>query len=290
MEFFKKHSGLFFGLCTVASLGIMCFVPQNHYSIAGGIVIVICAVVCLCFFLHKIYEAIDFRVNNKRYKFLKISDILYSITDDAARHNISIIYGKIDNFQDYDKNTLVILPANDSFDDDCVDDENSVLGSFVKQLYPTGNEIFKNKIKTELQKKSQANFDIGNWIYLRDIHNDKKFSVGIVSCTHLKEDGSIVAHSIDVMDAFQNGIFEIIKKNKPQKIYIPLICSGHGGLSPEISFLNLLISITEIINHNDQAHRLSNVNIVIYENDKGKRDIPLEKMKDIVKFVLNHCR
>jgi len=46
MEFFKKQSGLFFGLCTVASLGIMCFVPFSHYAIAG---IIVCIILALLF-------------------------------------------------------------------------------------------------------------------------------------------------------------------------------------------------------------------------------------------------
>jgi len=45
METLKKYFWLFSGLCTVASLGIMCFVPLNHYSIAGIIVCVILAII-----------------------------------------------------------------------------------------------------------------------------------------------------------------------------------------------------------------------------------------------------
>jgi hypothetical protein len=240
--------------------------------------------------LYAIFESNGFPFKSTSYKFSKISDSHYSITDETNKHSINVIYGKIDGFKEYDKDTLVILPANDSFDDACVDDERSVLGSFVKKLYPDDNTAFKEKINTELQKKNQNKFEIGDWIYLHDVHKEKKFKVGIVSCTHLNEDKSIIAYSINVMLAFRNGIFRMIQEKRINKVYIPLIGSGHGGLSPEISFLNLLISFIEGLSRSDQAHRLSNVNIVIYQNDKGKCDIVPKKMKNIVKLVLNYCR
>jgi len=80
-----------------------------------------------------------------------------------------------------------------------------------------------------------------------------------------------------------------LTKKRISKVYIPLIGSGHGGLTPELSLLCLLISAIELIRRNT-GNKLRDVNIVIYKKDNGDRDIPVERMKQIVKFVLNYCK
>ena len=84
------------------------------------------------------------------------------------------------------------------------------------------------------------------------------------------------------------GIHKIMTKKKISKVYMPLVGSGHGGLSPELSLLCLLISAIEQIRR--RGNKLRDVNIVIYKKDNGDRDISVKRMKRIVKFVLNHCK
>lgn len=234
-------------------------------------------------------EVNDFSYKSSKYKLKKFNDDKYSITfQQGIVHTINILYDKINNFQNYDKNTIVILPANDKFDDECVDDRKSVLGSFTNSLYPTGNNEFKGIIKKELGKRENNQFEIGNWIYLHSQKSENtEFNVGIVAVTHLLENGNILAYSENIMLAFK-GVHKMMTQKRIKNAYIPLVGSGHGGLTAELSLLCLLISIIEGYKRED-GHTLKNVNIVIYKKDNGDKDVVPRKMKKIVKFALTHC-
>lgn len=232
----------------------------------------------------------------QQWKIIKINGFYFkNVTNDkfsininlGGNHIINIIYGKINDFQEYDKRTLVILPANDKFDDECIEDIGSVLGSFVRSLYPNGNENFKSDIRKELQKKNPESFVVGDWISIDAKSSISEFKIGIVAVTN-KIDDDIIASSENVMLAFK-GISRIMIKERIQKVYLPLMGSGHGGLSPELSLLCLLISAIEQIRRN-AGNILRDVNIVIYKRDNGEREVPAVRMKRIVKFVLNYCK
>ncbi len=98
-------------------------------------------------------------------KFKKISPDHYRISlTQNGEHVVNIHYGLLDDFKEYDKDCLVILPANDQFDDDCIDDRNSALGSFVNKLLPNKTEIIKSFIKADLVKRNTNVFNIGQWV------------------------------------------------------------------------------------------------------------------------------
>ena len=182
----------------------------------------------------------------------------------------------------------MVLPANDKFDDECVDDKKSVLGSFSNSLFPSGNHEFKEMIKKELAKRENDKFDIGNWIYLHNIKSSNNiFNVGIVAVTHLKEDGNILAYSENIMLAFK-GIHKMMTQKRIKTVYLPLVGSGHGGLTPELSLLCLLISIVEGFKKED-GHTLKNINIVIYKKDNVDKDVSYKRMKKITKFAFDNC-
>jgi len=250
--------------------------------------IIVILFLLLSFWGYKLYQWKPIKING--FIFKKITNDKYSMNINlGGNHIINIVYGKINDFQEYDKRTLVILPANDKFDDECIEDQGSVLGSFVRSLYPNGNDDFKNAIRKELDKREAKSFNIGDWISISDVKSiATEFNIGIVAVTY-KIGDDIIASSENVMLAFK-GIHKIMTVKRISKVYIPLIGSGHGGLSPELSLLCLLISAIEQIRKNTGSSILRDVNIVIYKRDNGDRDIPVERMRRIVKFVLNHCK
>jgi len=265
---------------------ILACIPITEFSWWLKIVVITTIVIILLsYWGYKLYQMKTITING--FTFKKITDDKYSMNINlGGSHIINIVYGKINNFQEYDKKTLVILPANDKFDDECIEDPGSVLGSFVCSLYPNGNEDFKNAIKKELDKRDTKSFNIGDWISLPHKSNVSEFNIGIVAVTHMEED-NIFTYSENVILAFK-GVHKIMTKKRISKVYLPLIGSGHGGLSPELSLLCLLISAIEQIRENT-GNMLRDVNIVIYKKDNGDRAIPVKRMLRIVKFALNHC-
>jgi len=250
-------------------------------SLGIGLIFVVVGV------LLAIFELIDFRFESNGFKFKKITNDKYSMNINlGGDHIINIIYGKINDFREYDERTLVVLPANDSFDDKCIEDPGSVLGAFVCSLYPNGNEIFKNKVKEELNKLNTDSFNIGDGVSIPVKSDVSQFNVGLVAVTHIIDE-NIIAYSENIMLAFK-GIHKIMAKKRLPKVYIPLICSGHGGITQELSLLCLLISSIEQIKRN--AGILREVNIVIYKKENGNIGIPIKRMIRVAKFALNYCK
>jgi hypothetical protein len=270
----------------LAGLILACIPITEFPSWLKNVIISIIVIVPLSYWGYKLYQGRTTTING--FTFKKITNDKYSMNINlGGNHIINIIYGKINNFQEYDKKTLVILPANDKFDDECIEDLGSVLGSFVCSLYPNGNEDFKNAIKKELEKRDTKSFNIGDWISLPHKSSVSEFNIGIVAVTHKVED-NIFAYSENVILAFK-GIHKIMTNKRISKVYMPLIGSGHGGLSPELSLLCLLFSAIEQIRRNT-GNMLRDVNIVIYKNDNGDRAVPVRRMRQVIKFVLNHCK
>jgi hypothetical protein len=218
----------------------------------------------------------------KSIRFKKVSDDQYSI--EFVNAMLNVIYGTIDNIEKYDETTLVILPANDKFDDDCINDERSTLGAFVKSLY-TNKDEFKaelEKLAKSKVKKAGGVFKIGEFVYMPSI-GKKQLDVGIVAVTHRSKNGSIDASPENVMLAF-NTIFDLMKQTRPSKVFIPLIGSGHGGLSPQLSFVLLLISFVRklrIVNLNGME-----VNVIIYKKGSN-RSIEPKDVENDMEVVLN---
>ena len=267
---------------------ILAFIPIDQWvkCFPLWLRIIIIVFLLLSYWGYKLYQWKTTTING--FNFKKITNDKYSMNINlCGNHIINIVYGKLNDFQEYDKKTLVILPANDKFDDECIEDPGSVLGSFVRSLYPNGNEDFKNAIRKELEKRNTESFKIGDWISIDIKSSTSEFNIGIVAATHMIGD-DIIAYSENVMLAFK-GIHKIMTIKRFSKVYMPLICSGHGGLTPELSLFCLLTSAIEQIRRN-AGNKLRDVNIVIYKKDNGDRDIPVKRMKQIVKFVLNHCK
>jgi hypothetical protein len=247
------------------------------------LLLVIGFVLIILGFILPLIEPSTLHLRKKNYQFRKIETDKYQIKLDN-NHILNVIYGTISNFQEYNRDTLVILPANDKFDDKCVEDKRSVLGAFANTLYPNNNDEFKNKIKIEVEKRGKELFNIGDWIYLYGLDDTKQFNAGIIAVTHLNEDESIIASPENVMLAF-NGIFKMLEQRRPQKTFIPLIGSGHGGLSPQSSLLYLLVLIIQNMKK-VSGNKMKEVNIIIFKNENHV-DIEMREMKKIVNFVLN---
>jgi hypothetical protein len=261
---------------------------KTELTTPSWILFIVAVVLIIIGLIWAYLEISDFSFKSNNYTFKKISDDRFVITlHQGIVHTINILYGNINDFHNYDKNTIVVLPANDKFDDECVDDNKSVLGSFSNKLYPAGNKEFKEEIKKELAKRENNSFDIGSWIYLHEQKSESiVFNVGIVAVTHLKGDGSILAYSENIMLAFK-GIHKMMTQKRIKKVYIPLIGSGHGGLTPELSLLCLLVSIIEGFKKED-GHTLKDINLIVYKNENGISDITPKKMKRVTKYILEN--
>jgi hypothetical protein len=67
-----------------------------------------------------------------------------------AETKINIIFGRLEKVSDNTNDSLVVLPANEYFDDDCRKDTKSALGAYVNYKFPNQNDKICEMINEKL--------------------------------------------------------------------------------------------------------------------------------------------
>jgi hypothetical protein len=180
--------------------------------------------------------------------------------------NIVLQIGNIEDRNLYSDKSIVVLPANTEFDDDCITDKKSALGSFFINHYPDRLECAKRmfiSIASQECKHSDENgYELGSTILLPEPFNSLT-SVAISAVTTRRPHVGISANLCAVSFTMKN-VFEITADKKIDTIIMPAIGSGHGGLSLVFSINMILLNIKYNIQH---YHHIKNIKIIIY-NDK----------------------
>jgi hypothetical protein len=182
--------------------------------------------------------------------------------------------GTIENRNLYSEKSIVVLPANTEFDDDCITDKKSALGSFFINHYPDRLECAKRmfiSIASQECKHSEKNeYELGSIILLPEPFNSLT-AVAIAAVTTRRPHKGISADLCAVSLTMKN-VFEITADKKIDTIIMPAIGSGHGGLSLDFSINMILLNIKYNIQH---YHHIKNIKIIIYNNKQKSINLKL---------------
>ena len=222
---------------------------------------------------------------------VRSTDNGYITTIDHAK--FEVCFGQIQNFFKVSTQDLIVLPANDLFDDKCINDTRSALGAFI-------NQFFSNKIheicllvreKIELmvplvqanQSGQKPRYHIGTTVYLENPLN-KEMRVAFLATTTVKENEGIQCEASDIFRAIK-GLHQLMNQERLDTVIIPVIGSGHGGLKPALSFLCMLVSFAECLS-NPSGHHIKHIRIVVFQKDKNsKPTIPFWQVRRLLAFV-----
>lgn len=94
--------------------------------------------------------------------------------------------GRIENYALEEARTVVALPANEYFDDECVSDVNSALGAYVDRHFKDSLHRFLDEIQAALrglpcervpraERRIDDSYGIGQAIYLRGLAPTQRF-------------------------------------------------------------------------------------------------------------------
>jgi hypothetical protein len=186
--------------------------------------------------------------------------------------------GRIEDRNLYTKNSVVVLPANTSFDDDCIYDERSALGSFFITHFINQLEKIKETIiliaKHECRQVNEREFELGSTILLPTPFDDlTTIAVSAVTTRHPKDGISANLYAITLTI---RNIFEITADKKIDLLIFPVLGSGHGGLEIDTSINFMLFNIKYYINH---YHHIKKVKIIIYDEKLKSKKIKLINLK-----------
>lgn len=208
-----------------------------------------------------------------------------------GKSKIIVRTGKIEK-TNISANLAIILPANEYFDDECINDNRSSLGAFIQSHYPNqelkikeliNNELKEKKytLKEKSENKNSKSYGVGTSIILKR-PLESKFNL-IISAVTKQDSKSGIQSSISALMLASENIQKILIEERIEKIYMPLLGSGHGGLSDKVSLFSLILSFSNYA----KIKQNKEINIIVFQkNKKSKADI---SKKDIVRTINNVC-
>jgi CAP12/Pycsar effector protein, TIR domain/Thoeris protein ThsA, Macro domain len=186
-----------------------------------------------------------------------------------TKSHLTVIYGRIDECPPDDGRSAIVLPANEFFDDACLTDLRSALGSFVKRRFEGRVDDFTKlvaRLRAELPStfveresgKYQESYGVGTSLYVpaplgQDLHL-------ILTAVTRKRAGEGIKAEPGYILSCLNSICRIMNDEKLTDVYLPVLGSGHGDLSNEVALFCLVSGISTIAD-------IKHAHVVIYQGD-----------------------
>jgi len=186
-----------------------------------------------------------------------------------GRANVEIVEGRI---QDYPMDdSVVALPANEYFDDECVTDVNSSLGAYVQHHFKDSLEEFLAAIEGELsdlpsqrvpraERRIDDSYGIGRAIYLHGLAPEHR--IILVSATTERTAVGLRAEPHFLYAAMQ-GIIETMNAQRIYSLVMPVLGSGHGGMPLIVALLFNLLAVRSCL-ANESGLQMKQLRIVIF--------------------------
>ena len=198
--------------------------------------------------------------------FSRNSDLNKGITIKVGETTIRIALGDIAKVTITDSRRAIVLPVNTSFDDECITDKRSALGSFFLAHFPTEISNVSKKIKCALKNSDHqcknGTYPPGTTIVMPPPF-DRPCTLLITASTTVGKGVGITSDPTSVCECVKN-IFAHAADIRLDTIYLPVLGSGHGGLD---KYEALLFMVLTIRHYAKNHHLIKNVEVVVWKED-----------------------
>ena len=234
-------------------------------------------VLLLCFIVKYFFHNRIFNIERRQYSYVIYID---------NTHKIIIKQGDISSYKG-DTNKAILLPANSSFDEKCITDKNSALGSYFLKNYPgriddTKKIIIDTATKIFSLSTDKKCADLGDTILLTK-YDGEKINVLISAVTQDNPGIGIQANAMGIISSTKNAI-SLCSENKYSSITMPIIGTGHGGIKPNISLMLICIQYYLSVYHS-QNHHVKELEIVVFDKDNRLKNDIDETVECIKKLI-----
>jgi hypothetical protein len=258
------------GLFTIKDLSKFDVTARNDVVLSGLIIGVILIATAVVLYLIA-NESFGFPMLSK----VKKTDRGYAITKGHTR--IHVLFGRIEEFDCTSTDCLVALPANEFFDDECINDTRSALGAFIQRHFGADVNRIQRLVARQLSERpsekvekeagiSAESFGVGTCVFL-DRPLSKLLHIAMLAVTTKRAGEGLRAEARHVLDCVA-AAHRLLVDRRLSRLYIPVLGSGHGGLKGEVSLLCMLIGLSEALQR-PSGHHLQEVNIVVFQSSEA---------------------
>ena len=185
--------------------------------------------------------------------------------------------GRIEDFR-APAQTVVVLPSNEYFDDQCAYDPRSALGAYVNKVFPGRTDDFISLIKSECAKNLGAgterqkreheraiSFGPGRALLIQNALGSD-IPIALVSTATQRSGQGLVAKSSFLFE----GMCELVTRladERLNQVVMPILGAGHGGMDSATAFVSLVLALAEAIRY-VPGRPVRSATIVLFRKDQ----------------------
>ncbi|MCY2951241.1 MAG: DUF6430 domain-containing protein [Planctomycetota bacterium] len=227
----------------------------------------------------------------------RVNRIEHGLQTIIAHARVEVCFGQIQTSAGSVSSALVALPANDLFDDKCIHDTRTALGGFVNHCFTNHVADFSRLVDDKRAALSRGpgkarasapvRYDIGTTIFFdQPLHTDIRMA--FVAVTSVTDNEGIRCEAANIFAAAK-GLHRVMNDERLDTLVLPLMGSGHGGLSPSVSLLCMLLAFAECLKATS-GHHIKRVRIVVYQKDASTPPaISYWEVHRLLAFVRQRC-
>jgi serine/threonine protein kinase len=195
---------------------------------------------------------------------------------------LRILFGRLEEVSTKFEDVIVVLPANEFFDDESFHARNTSVGGYMTRHFSHDQiEELKSMIKSALTSieayrtiekkpgKTAKSYDIGTCIFLdKPFRSDKRILLTACSSERMPDGNRAEA---EYLFRAAHCVHEHIKETKLyRRIVLPLLCSGNARMNRIRALHFLLLGFCETIYKSNPAH-FEEINVVVFKKTEDSQ-------------------
>ncbi len=211
--------------------------------------------------------------------FRKIIKSTKGFATKVSNTEINIMFGRLENLADELNESMVVLPANEFFDDECINDKKSALGAYVNHRFTNQAKQIENLIAGELrgvdskevEKEAgirKKSFGVATGVFVKN-PIDLKQPVLFLAVTTKRAGEGLRSEMSYIFQAVRK-IQSVVADHRIDSVCVPVMGSGHGGLRKEVALFGLLLAVCDSVTRSHGYH-IKKFNIVVFQSNESSK-------------------
>lgn len=211
----------------------------------------------------------------------------------VGESEIRIVTGRIEEYP-AGSETVVVLPCNEYFEDQCTGDRRTALGVYVnKHCHENMSEFSglvaqhcKSRFGVGMQQKktsdeSGESFGPGRAILIPD-PSQHAAGLALISTTTQRAGYGLEGKMSYVFDGVRE-LFELLADKRINSVVMPVLGAGHGGIDPHLALSGLVVALAEAA-----SQRRMRIAIVLFHDRRpDARNVSVEYARKVLELVAN---
>jgi O-acetyl-ADP-ribose deacetylase (regulator of RNase III) len=210
--------------------------------------------------------------------------------------SITVVLGRLEQSITDPSQVLVVLPANEYFNDRCINDPRSALGAFVQTKFPGKTREFESLVHFALREKPSRTdlvggktleaYGLGTTVFMdRPLNETHRI---LLAAATTERQGEGLRGDVTALFTIVREANRVAKENRLSEVVLPMIGAGHGSICPDHALIVQLLAWSELI-YSHPGQKLA-VRIVIFRADAtAKPEVGLKSIARLMAVATASC-